>query len=544
MKKLLLSLLTLAFVTGVIFSVGATPAEVRGNPKGNAVLTRPDPTDENVLLFEDFESAFGGLWMANVSDAGLKADADATGSYAVQGDAAHGTKYIEVTNRSGWSASIMHPMLSIVTDPARKSEDQPIGANGKYYLSAMVRLLENDEELDDEEFYIYPVLFGRHDGGANTSIDGIGTIVNEQDGWIEIGKNADGEYVPFDLSPFTNATQTSLKLFFRTRTEVDVGFSTLSYAIDNVKLWYVPNTDTEYDKKTIGTNLLANGSFEDYEDGFSLPSTSTTTWNRDGDSGNTLSAVVKEGTESLAGVPGEAQSGNHSVYISNRPGAHQSVSVNLINILNEIDLGEDEDIFVSVWMKAEPGEYFFVSPVLGNSKGGTGNNGYPGSFSTPSYKITDQWTEVGLTHGQYNAILREDGDRMDLDGLVWASMRFVTSRAYLESTPVYDGEAEAESYFPNFYLDNFILWQAQGELYAAPTTPPVSEDESSVEDESSQDESSQEESSNDVSEPDESIVDDETDVAPGSKSLVGIFMIAIVSGAIILLTNKRRYIES
>jgi len=541
MKKLLLSLLTIVFVASVILSVGAVPAQVTGNPKGNAVTTKPDSAASEVLLYEDFEHGFGGLWGANVSDAGLKADAEGTGTYAVTGDAADGTKYVEVTNRNNWSSSIMYDMLQIVTDPARKSEDKAIGENGKYYLSAMVKLLDNDEEIDDEEFFIFPVLFGRVVGGSWVASESIGATVNEQDGWVEIGKNADGEYVPFNLSDFTSASHDRLKLIFRTVSDENDRAdraTLLSYAIDNVVIWYVPNTDTEYDKMTKGTNLLSNGSFEDYDAEFSLPLTSATGWNRDGNSGNALSAIVKEGTESVAGIPGEAQTGNHSVYISNRPGAHQSIAVNLKAILDESNLGENEDFFLSVWMKAEPGEYFFVSPVLGNSKGGAGNNGYPGSFSTPSYKVTDVWTEVGLTHGQYNAILREDGNRMDLDGLNWASMRFVTSRAYLESTPIYDGEAEAESYFPNFYFDNFLLWKAEGQPYAAPTQPPVSEEESSVE-ESGTEESSTEESSSVESTPDQSETDEDT--SPGSKSLAGIVLLVVISGAIILMVNKRKY---
>ncbi|HCA29380.1 MAG TPA: hypothetical protein DEP23_07370, partial [Ruminococcaceae bacterium] len=94
------------------------------------------------------------------------------------------------------------------------------------------------------------------------------------------------------------------------------------------------------------------------------------------------------------------------MHITDRPGAHQSIAVDMKSIINEVGaLAPGEGYTMSVWMRAEDGETVKVQPIFGASTKGSGFI-VGGDFTT----VTDEWTEVGiLNDGTYSMFKTDSG---------------------------------------------------------------------------------------------------------------------------------------
>lgn len=132
--------------------------------------------------------------------------------------------------------------------------------------------------------------------------------------------------------------------------------------------------------------------------------------------------------------------GEGALHITNRPGAHQSMAVDLKAIIADVGpLVQGEGYSMSVWMRAEDGQTIKVQPIFGT--GGKGSAFIVGGDFTV---VTDEWTEVGILNDKtYSLFAKDDGSFFDPYGASWANIRLRT-----EGTE-------------NFYVDDFKVFGPQ-----------------------------------------------------------------------------------
>lgn len=400
MKRILSLALSIAMMCGLVFN-GMVSADT---------VTRPTVT----LAESSFENGLEAPFSANASDGGEKATVT---PISLEGEV---NAYLHLTVRTEGQRSAT----------AQQNIKQQIidnGADGKYYVSARI-MLDNPEDTA----YALPYF----DGNTIKMQPGGGERFPVTGSWSDIGKKSDGSFMAFasiggDLTESTIAELKRLKFYVMLYT-ASTGNTTYDgdYSIDDINVWFVPNDGAPASVTEIGENILVDG---DFEANMSTPDAYNGLFSGDGTwyvgtAGGTGDAkdrlcTLTIATESSAADAKYVRSGKGALHITDRPGAHQSIAVDMKSIINEVGaLAPGEGYTMSVWMRAEDGETVKVQPIFGASTKGSGFI-VGGDFTT----VTDEWTEVGiLNDGTYSMFKTDSGGFFDPYGGAWANIRLRT----------------------------------------------------------------------------------------------------------------------
>ena len=422
---------------------------------------------DNLLFNGGFEKGFLPAFYANQAEDTLKSATITLVSK--QNDTGESSQALYVRDRepNQKAAGPQYDMLKILKNN---------GAKGTYYMSAKVKL-----DNPDDTAYICPYLQGGNPG-EDVSDDnhhsvklmlagGTAYPINGKE-YTEIGLGTDGAYIPFSICDKNSGlTEESIdltqwfKFHFQMYTGATVSNATPAYSgnylLDDVTLWFVPEGSMPSDGRitVIGPNLLDDGTFETDYDYDAEPRTGSTWfpgWVEYDDGGvikEKKGCVLSYKTTSTApastvdayGVHG----GNYGVKVTNRPGAQQGVALNMKSLVDRVGpLKSGENYYISCYMRAEPGQEFYVIPIFGTkaNEGESNANGYVGG-AEPNIKVTDKWTHVGfdITKQQYLAVMKENKGKFDPYGRDWASIRFQIA-------------GETYGVFDNYYIDDVSVW--------------------------------------------------------------------------------------
>ena len=419
MKRLVSLTLSAALLCGMCMTSALSSA---------AAAVRPTVT----LVESKFENGLEAPFIANVSDEGLSA----TVTPVSIADASNA--YLQLTNRKADSRSA-------TIQQNIKAQLKENGADGKYYISARIKLA-----TEGDTAYAVPYIHGN----KVQMQPGAGERFAVSDAWGEIGKKNDGSYMAFasvglDLTADNLAALTWCKMYVMLFAE-STGSAVYNgdYAMDDVTLWFVPNAGAPEKVTTVGTNELKDGTFDakvaepNY---YNTQKGAGDAWyvaTTDGESTSPAMVTATVATESVAAADTSVvHAGTGALHVTARPGAHQSIAVNLKDIINEVGaLADGEGYYMSVWVRAEKGQTLKMQPIFGAGSGKGSAFILGGEFVT----VTDEWTEVGIKlDGTYSMFAKDNGDFYDPYGAAWANIRLRT-----EGTE-------------NFYVDDFKVMGPQ-----------------------------------------------------------------------------------
>jgi hypothetical protein len=400
MKRIISLALSVALMCGLVFN--------------NMVSADTSVRPTVVLAESGFENGLEDPFLANASDAGAQATVT---HISLEGEA-NGYMHVSERTEGQRSATAQQNIL------AKLKEN---GADGKYYISARIKL-DNPEDTA----YVAPFIQGaklqmQPGGGERFEVSG---------SWSEVGKKSDGSFMEFSTTVGTwnqenLDAETRSKFYFMLYT-APTGHTTYdgSYSIDDVVLWFVPNDGAPASVTEIGESILVDGDFEANianPDAYNGIFSGDDTWyvataDGSGAAKDRLCKLTVE-TESSSANAKYVHSGKGALHITNRPGAHQSIAINMKDIISEVGpLAPGEGYYMSVWMRAEDGETIKVQPIFGASTKGSGFI-VGGDFTT----VTDEWTEVGiLNDGTYSMFKTDSGGFFDPYGGAWANIRLRT----------------------------------------------------------------------------------------------------------------------
>ena len=427
--KRTISLLLVPALLGAAISFG---------PAASATTTtRPTVT----LVQSGFENGLETPYFANESDEG----ASATVTPISIADSANA--YMHITDR-------VANQRSATTQQDIKTQLVANGADGKYYISARIK-------LDDAGATAYAVPYIQ--GSTIQLQPGGGERFAVSSSWGEIGKTNTDAYMAFsavatgkELTAANLASMSYGKFYIMLFTG-STGTTTYdgSYSIDDVCIWFVPNSGAPASVTTKGTSILNDSNFEA---NISNPTAYNNlfggnTWYVATNGGSGAAAdrlcTLTVATESVSTADTTVvHTGTGALHITNRPGPHQSVAVDLKDTIDAVGaLSTGEGYYISVWVRAETGHTIQVMPIFGaGAKGSAFIMG--GDYVT----VTDQWTEVGIkVDHTYSMFAKDDGTFFDPYGAAWANIRLRT-----DSTD-------------SFYVDDFKALGPQTPADAATT---------------------------------------------------------------------------
>lgn len=419
MKRVLSFALCATILGGLLFTGGVVSATTTARP----TVTLTESSFENGMESPFFanEDDYGNT--ATITPVSIKDSVNA---------------YLHITDRrAGERASSVQQNVA--------AQLKANGADGKYYISARIKL-----DNAGDTAYVVPYI----QGSKVLLQPGAGERFAVGGSWSEIGKKNDGSYMAFaavdgtkDLTDTNLSSLTWCKIYLMMFTGAS-GSTTYdgSYELDDVNVWFVPNSGAPASVTQIGTNILTDGTFdanvaapEAYNNLFDGTSWYIATADGSGAAADRL-CTAKVETETVGAVDKTVvHAGTGSLHVTARPGAHQGLSVNMKDIVNEVGaLSAGEGYTIDFWIRTDSGT-MTVMPIFGSSKG----NGF--LDSEKEYAVTDQWTEITCSV----PFALEGGGQFDPYGATWAAIRLKT-----------DGSQ-------NYYIDDFKVLGPQKPADAA-----------------------------------------------------------------------------
>ncbi|HIW74036.1 MAG TPA: LPXTG cell wall anchor domain-containing protein [Firmicutes bacterium] len=414
LKRFLSVTLSAALLCGLAVS-GVSADDAAGD-----TAVRPTVT----LVESGFEDGLEAPFSANESDDGKAATITPV---SLEGEV---NPYLHLTDRTPGSPSST-VMQNVLTQLKAN------GADGKYYISARIKL-----DTEGDTAYVDPMI----QGAGSLQLRPLGgekrfAVTNE---WTTVGQYDDGSYVPLTLANGTfNADSlealTWAKFYFRLFT-TESGAQTAydgDYSLDDVTLWFVPNEGAPEKVTTVGENILSDGTFDAHlsdPDYYNTQKAAGDSWyvaTSNDESTGTPKVTATVDKEGDAAGEEYIHTGTGALHITNRPGAQQSIAVNLKDAVDRVgQLAKGEHYYISVWVRAEEGETIRVQPIFGSSLATTMGNGYILPRDGGYVEVTDEWTEVGIdVSGEYLPFLingSADAGNCDPYGATWASIRLAT----------------------------------------------------------------------------------------------------------------------
>jgi carbohydrate binding domain len=306
------------------------------------------------------------------------------------------------------------------------------GANGRYYFAAKFKL-DNPEDTA----YVVPHIWT--DKGLQLSglADGPRYEVKGSDGWVEVGQK-NGVYYPLATlaGTFNDDTLKAMtRAVFNARLYANKADNDRvpydgAYSMDDVVVWFVPEATNTTRPAEIGETILKDADFEAHigDPTYYQNKTDETTadsWFFEKAAGKIVCTPTIEKEGNAVGTE-FVHSGKGSLHVTNRGESNQGIQVEMKDIAAQVGpLSAGEYYSMSVWMRAEDGEEFTVTPIFGSNDAGTGMvlGGEP-------ITITDKWTQVGIkTDGTYSAFTVEGGTTIfdPSQASVWTSLWLRTS---------------------------------------------------------------------------------------------------------------------
>lgn len=385
MKRFLSVTLSAALLCGGLAVTGVSAED--------AAKVRPTVT----LVESGFENGMDAPFVINGETAADKA----TVTHITLGDTVNA--YLHISERKTGQAATAQQNIA---DAVKANK-----ADGKYYISARVKLDKaGDTAYADPYIQSSPIQIRA--GGEKRFAVG--------DTWTDVGKDSDGSFMAFkELESGKALTAANLDkmgwckfyfIMYQNATGSDLYDG--SYSIDDVTIWFVPNEGAPEKVTAVGENILKDGTFDanmgtpdGYNNKFGGDSWYVATNDGSGAAKDRLCTLTVE-KEGASATEDKIHGGTSSLYITNRPHRDRGIQVDMKAIATEVGpLAAGESYSMSVWVRAEDGEEFTVTPIFGSKDAGVGM-----ILGGDPVRVTDEWTEVGIkADGTYSPFTVEGG---------------------------------------------------------------------------------------------------------------------------------------